>query len=734
MLLFRQLSFPKIITKKTFNIMKKILHKLLFAALLVSGSTIYSQTALPGTVEAETGTFGGIVGASGSGVNNLRGGSANFVSNSVTVATAGDYDFTFTYNRSGAAAASVTMEIVDPATGLFSAFAMTQTSGFETITRSSVTLPMGTYDIKFYNANGNGFNLDKYEVTAVGASPTMTSSKDGAWNDPTVWTVSGPVATVPSTTPTAEYDVIVGVGHNIDINDGVNAECLDLVTGGTGSDTDINAGGSLIVNGDITITRFDNGFRVLPSLTKEAPFVLKGNYESDGASKRIIYTRPLDESSIDGTARKWFLVSNPFKSMNKANSVDRFDVFTNTANGDGSLQSLGTYDNSNAAGSKYVYRASADTSGLVDGGGYIVAVNNGGTADITYRGFYDHDTGSTATTALTFDATEMDGFNLVGNPYLSYIHTNALSDATHNIFDDNTGVMNTKTLWVWDGNAATFTPINEATAHSIAPGQGFFVETTAAKEGNLTFDKDLQTITSHGNVLSKTANNRFEIDLSVSVGKLSRKTSILYIDNKTTSFDNGYDSKIFGGFASELEVYTGLVEGGSTKKLGIQSLPNQKFEDMIIPVGVTATANSEITFSAEALNVPTGYKVFLEDRLNNTFTRLDEIDAQYIATVTDKSTDGRFFLHTRSSALSTDTELLNSISIYKSNASTLRIVGLSQGKSTVKLYNVLGKQVMSSSFSVQGVKELSLPTLAKGVYIVQLETENGKLNKKIVLE
>ena len=164
MLLFRQLSFPKIITKKTFNIMKKILHKLLFAALLVSGSTIYSQTALPGTVEAETGTFGGIVGASGSDVNNLRGGSANFVSNSVTVATAGDYDFTFTYNRSGAAAASVTMEIVDPATGLFSAFAMTQTSGFETITRSSVTLPMGTYDIKFYNANGNGFNLDKYEV------------------------------------------------------------------------------------------------------------------------------------------------------------------------------------------------------------------------------------------------------------------------------------------------------------------------------------------------------------------------------------------------------------------------------------------------------------------------------------------------------------------------------------------------------------------------------------------
>jgi len=32
------------------------------------------------------------------------------------------------------------------------------------------------------------------------------------------------------------------------------------------------------------------------------------------------------------------------------------------------------------------------------------------------------------------------------------------------------------------------------------------------------------------------------------------------------------------------------------------------------------------------------------------------------------------------------------------------------------------------------VQEIALPKLAKGIYVVQLTTEAGKLNKKIILE
>lgn len=65
---------------------------------------------------------------------------------------------------------------------------------------------------------------------------------------------------------------------------------------------------------------------------------------------------------------------------------------------------------------------------------------------------------------------------------------------------------------------------------------------------------------------------------------------------------------------------------------------------------------------------------------------------------------------------------------------TLRIVGLQQGNINIKLYNILGKQLLNASFESNGIKDISLPKLTAGVYIVQLETEAGKLNKKIILE
>jgi hypothetical protein len=192
---------------------------------------------------------------------------------------------------------------------------------------------------------------------------------------------------------------------------------------------------------------------------------------------------------------------------------------------------------------------------------------------------------------------------------------------------------------------------------------------------------------------------------------------------------------MFGGYASELQVYTGLVDNNSDKKLAIQSLPNANYDNMVIPVGVTTIPNSEITFTAEALNVPSGYEVYLEDRPNNSFTRLDETGSEYTTTIAEQSTEGRFFLYTATpGTLSLDSEYLNSIKIYKTDDSNLRITGLKQGKSSVSIYDIQGKQILVNSFSTDnGVGNISLPTMAKGVYVVQLETENGKLNRKIIL-
>ena len=41
---------------------------------------------------------------------------------------------------------------------------------------------------------------------------------------------------------------------------------------------------------------------------------------------------------------------------------------------------------------------------------------------------------------------------------------------------------------------------------------------------------------------------------------------------------------------------------------------------------------------------------------------------------------------------------------------------------------------MNNSFESNGVVDVTLPNLAKGIYLVQLETEKGNLTKKIILE
>ena len=95
----------------------------------------------------------------------------------------------------------------------------------------------------------------------------------------------------------------------------------------------------------------------------------------------------------------------------------------------------------------------------------------------------------------------------------------------------------------------------------------------------------------------------------------------------------------------------------------------------------------------------------------------------------------QFYLHRAQKVLDVPRNTtLNNVSIYKTTNANLRFVGLPRGNAKVKLYNVVGQQVLHAVFDANGIKDLALPKLAKGAYIVQLETEAGKLTKKIILE
>lgn len=475
---------------------------------------------------------------------------------------------------------------------------------------------------------------------------------------------------------------------------------------------------------------WDNG---IPTSTINAIIPVTANQPTAAAAatanKVIINSQAtlIANASFTGTvtyqrnlgSTNWYLVSSPVSGeiMTDMRANNSFNT-----NGSSEI-SFSPYDNSQAiANDRWAYFGDTATDALVNGKGYSTSLASSG--DISF-------TGTLNTMGVTIGITQGGGsgtnFNLLGNPFTSYINS---ATFLMNESDD----LDTQAIWLWDqsGNGGAGEYVTKVTGDNfkIAPGQGFFVE--ASSTNNVTFTETMQ---SHESTDTFQRNGKTEIHLYMNDGTNNKFAKLYYIDGTTTGFDNGYDGKLFNGVSNPFAIYTHLVSNSQGKNYQIQSLPKSNYENMIIPVGVNAASGKELTFSAETMNIPSGIKVYLEDKNNNSFTRLDEVNSEYKVTLdNDLNGIGRFYIHTTSSVLNTPSFDISTIGIYKTSTTNLRVAGLQNGKANVNLFNVLGKKVFETSFTANSVNDINLPVLKTGIYIVQLTTEQGKINKKIIIE
>lgn len=423
----------------------------------------------------------------------------------------------------------------------------------------------------------------------------------------------------------------------------------------------------------------------------------------------------------------WYLISSPVVGQD----IDAFEDVEGLATGTtASNVGLGDYNNT-TPGWEYYQSGASGTGNFVSGDGRSLKLAASG--DVTFTGTIDvNDAG--VGIAMTSNTNR---FNLVGNPYPSYIAANSNADATNNILSINgqsgTDDLHEDTLWFWNQATNSYDQINQASASMfIAPAQGFFVSSSGAN--TLDFEENMQSHQSDS-FQRTTSTTRPEVLLTMTDGTEIRDADIYYIDGTSTGFDNGYDSSIFSGVENTFEIFTQAVANGTGRNLGIQSLPNSDFMNMIIPVGIIASNGTEITISASSVNLPAGINVYLEDKDDNSFTLLDNTSDFTTTLASDMNGIGRFYLRTTTAGtLSTDDFGLSNVSMYTSSRNNLRIVGIQNGTANIRIYNILGKQVLASSFEGNGVNDVTLPNIGTGIYIIQLETNLGKLNKKIIIE
>ena len=607
--------------------------------------------------------------------------------------------FTFTAKRDGVTVGTLVINSPSTNTDITLDFTSPTTGSFTNIDEIVFTPSTAFYGY---------ISID--DLTVVEKSISWTGATDTNWYNSSNWSTG----VVPNQTLNA---IIPNVSNApiISSTNSLNALVKNLVIK-TNASLTINTEKVIYTYGDLT----NNGTLTFNSGTEFGALNVDGT-----ATGNITFNKNIDND-------KWHLISS---ALTGQSYNDTWVTDNAIASGTGNNRGISTYDNN---GNAWEYFQAGNAGTFTSTNGYAIKKTTGGI--LSFNGTMHTEN----ITNIPISEGSTNNWNLLGNPYLSFIFANSNASFSNNFLNVNAAAINDshEALYVWDNaeNSGTggYVAINNASSkYHLSPGQGFFINSIDGGS-TISFTTDMQS-SNNGSVSddARSNTNNPEVTLTISNETQTKSTEIKYLQNTTTSLDPGYDAGVFTGESTAFNIYTHLVSNSEGIDFALQCLPNNNFENMVIPVGINSTSGTEITFSAEALNLPKGIKVFLEDRETNAYTRLDEASNSYKITLNEAvSGIGRFYLHTSSSSTLNNNNdlLLQNVSIYKSANSTLKITGLQKGKTTAKLFTILGKQIMNSTFQTNGVQDISLPKLASGVYIIQLQTYKGKLSKKLILE
>lgn len=487
-----------------------------------------------------------------------------------------------------------------------------------------------------------------------------------------------------------------------------------------GGDVFISSTDALYINNNLTV-HTSGSLTIHSDATSSGSLLVSGTITGN-----IIYQRYVNENG-----NGWHLISPPVTSQ----SINDFATNVNGVNSiatNSNRYAIAVYDNAMSAGSRWVYydTTTAPMSGnFVNGRGYSLKRTVGGS--FTFEG------GMTSSDVI-YPLTTASGthyWSCIGNPYPSYLPVNLNANGT-NVLGENVSILNPSfaALYFWDG--AQYVAINQvSSATYLSPGQAFFVRAKSDNE-SFTFTESLASHQGITDNFNRTSNTTPSIIVTLSNGSQYKSTEIKYLENATAGLDIGFDAGLYYDGLPSFSLATHLVAESQGIDFTLQCLPDNAFETMVIPLSVNATANDELSFSAEAMHLPEGTDVYLEDTLTNTLTRINETTYQVTAN-NQTNGIGRFYIHTSQHALTVEDILgTQSINIYKTAPTNLRLTGLeNDGATSIRMFSINGKEVLLHSFEGQHIQDVKLPgSLRTGVYIVQVISEKRNHTKKLIIE
>jgi hypothetical protein len=349
----------------------------------------------------------------------------------------------------------------------------------------------------------------------------------------------------------------------------------------------------------------------------------------------------------------------------------------------------------------------------------------GGTGKVSFRGIL----AATDTTITITKTAGRYGWNLIGNPYPCALDVNLFLDGNSQFQLINNSYKGIYVALMGDTTVYGYEPINYSSNFKLASGEGFFVKSDA-DGGPVYFTTTMKSHTSNA-FKSAVIQNGFNL-MAESAGN-KRKTSVKYIPQMTAGLDPGWDAGLFyNGEDSPLSLYTRLVEDNGVD-FTIQCLPDNDYENLVVPVGITAKKGATVEFSLADVTIPVGYKVFLEDRVNQKFTRIDEQDSNYSVKLTaDTKGTGRFFLHTKQEITGIkDAPANDFVVIPLPQHRLIRVSGLVNLPAQATVYDMNGRTITIKTLTTINENDIQLNGVSNGIYLLKIKSGTGTTQHKI---
>ncbi len=375
---------------------------------------------------------------------------------------------------------------------------------------------------------------------------------------------------------------------------------------------------------------------------------------------------------------------------------------------------------------------------LTAGTGYIARLASG-PATFIFSGILN-----TGNKDVTLTRSASGGFNLVGNPYPSYLYINDLAsntdlEASYWIRSYNSGYV----FDTYNIPSAMSTGLSGLSLTSkIPPMQAFWLR---VKEDSTSASV---TFTNAMRFHQDDANNKFRapkssntdrqvVRLQVSNGVRVDET-VLYTHSEASNQFDIYDSeKMSNNSVSIPEIYT-LASDEQLAINGLNSIPYNTEISLGFKTGETNT----FTLKASQLtNFTSETQIILKDYLNpNNVTEYNLSDgSSYVFSSEAVSTNDRFKILIKAPSQVTGNQLLNQnesekLNAYKNanNKITVHYSGEINNSYEISVFNALGQQLAKKALNSSTV--VFDDNFPNGVYIIKLSNVQLNFSKKLIVD